>query len=264
MTIEYCLKSGQLQEALEIALAEVKASPMAWDKRVALSQILCLTGDFQRADNHLETAQMQSPDALMRLSMYRQMIRGEVTRRECWLEGRSPELLQDPSPLIELNLKLCLALRENDEQAAAELAEQIEDARPPLSGTCDGIPFEDFRDQDDRSSFFFEVITSNGKYFWVPMDSVVSVQFHAVEEPCDLIWRRATMEAAGQDGEVFIPALYVGTADQQDVNLRLGRETRWPEEEGSLGVGLGQRMFWLGEDEKPILEMTKVEFTSPE
>lgn len=261
MSINERLKSGQLDEAIDEAIQEVKKSPLAWDKRITLAELLCFRGEFERADNHLETAQIQSPDALLRISMYRQMIRGEVTRNECWQEGRTPDLMQgqEPTPLFEKNLRLLLALRAGDPAEAARLAEEIDDQRPIVSGVCDGIEFEDFRDQDDRLAFFLEVITSNGKYFWVPLESIESVEFHPPEQPSDLIWRRATMEAADQQGEVFLPVLYPCSWQSDDVTHRLGQSTSWQGEEGQLAQGLGQRMFWLGEEEKSILEISKLE-----
>lgn len=261
MSIGEQLKAGELATAIDAAIQDVKKSPMAWDKRIALSQLLCLQGDLQRADGHLETAQIQSPDALLRISMYRQMIRGEMTRRECWEQGRTPDLMQgqEPTALVEANLRLLLALREGNFKEAAQLVEQIDQDRPVVGGTCDGQEFEDLRDQDDRTSFFFEVITSNGKYFWVPFDAIESIEFHPPEQPCDLLWRRATMVAFGQDGDVFLPVLYPGSSQSEDVACKLGQATTWSGGDGEPAQGLGQRMLWLGEDEKSIMEMGKLE-----
>lgn len=261
MNIGEQLKAGELAAAIESAIQDVKKSPMAWDKRIALSQLLCLQGDLERADSHLETAQIQSPDALLRISMYRQMIRGEMTRRECWEQGRTPDLMQgqEPSPQIEANLRLLLALREGNLPEATQLAEQIETDRAVVAGSCDGREFEDLRDQDDRTSFFFEVITSNGKYFWIPFEAIESVTFHPPEQPCDLLWRRATIDAYGQEGDVFLPVLYPGSSQSEDVACKLGQSTTWLGSEGEPARGLGQRMLWLGEEEKSIMEIGTLE-----
>jgi len=265
MDLNELLKNGQLDEAIEAAVQDVKGQPMAWEKRVALSQLLCLRGDLERADNHLETAQVQNPDAIMRISMYRQMIRGEMTRNECWEQGRTPDLMQgqEPSDLVQDNLRLLLALRNGETTEATEVSAKIEEARPVVAGSCDGVEFEDLRDQDDCCSFFFEVITSSGKYFWLPFDVIESIEFHPPEQPCDLLWRRATMEASGQQGDVFIPALYQGSSSNEDIKMRLGQSTEWLGEEGQPARGVGQRMLWLGEDEKSIMEIGKLEFRKP-
>ncbi|MBI1249279.1 SciE type virulence protein [bacterium] len=263
ISIGELLKAGRLDEAIDAAIQDVKKKPMQWDLRVALAQLLCLRGDLERADSHLETAQGQSPEAALRISMYRQMIRGEKTRNECWFEGRTPDLMdgQQPSELIAKNLRLILALREGKMAEAATLASEIEEARPVVKGVCDDVEFEDIRDQDDRTAFFFETITSNGKYFWLPFDAIESIEFHSPQEPCDLIWRRATMSAYGQEGEVFLSVLYPGSSQSDNIQQKLGQSTDWQGEEGEPGRGLGQRMLWLGEDEKSILEIGTIEFT---
>ncbi|MEW4452504.1 type VI secretion system accessory protein TagJ [Bremerella sp. JC817] len=263
MTIGEKLKNGQLDDAIDEAIADVKKQPMQWDLRIAMAQLLCLRGDLQRADGHLETAQIQTPDAILRISMYRQMIRGEMTRNECWDDGRTPDLMQgqEPTPLIEKNLRLLLALRDGNLSEAATLAGEIEEERPLVKGTCDGVPFEDLRDQDDRTAFFFETITSNGKYFWIPFDEIESIEFHPPEQPSDLIWRRATMSAYGQEGDVFLNALYPGSSQSDDLTQKLGQSTDWLGQEGEPGRGLGQRMFWLGEDEKSIMEISTLTFS---
>jgi len=266
MSITEQLKAGQLEDAIQAAIDDVKAAPMEWDRRIALSQLLCLAGDLERADNHLETAQIQTPDAIMRISMYRQMIRGEKTRRECWEQGRTPDLMenQEPNELIQTNLKLILALRQDDAAEAAQLIEEIEEKRPVVGGSNDGVEFVDLRDLDDRTAFFFEVITSNGKYFWLPFEIVESVEFHPPEQPCDLLWRRATMTALGQVGDVFISALYPGSSQSDTMTHKLGQSTDWAGDEGPA-IGLGQRMLWLGDDEKSIMELGKLEIrTAPE
>ncbi len=263
MSIGEQLKNGQLNEAIDAAIQDVKKKPMQWDLRIALAQLLCLRGDLERADNHLDTAQIQSPDALLRISMYRQMIRGEMTRNECWQEGRTPDLMQnqEPSPLFEKTLRMILAMREGKNTEAVQLVDEIEEERPVVQGTCDGVAFEDIRDQDDRTAYFMETITSNGKYFWLPFDSIDSIEFHAPEQPCDLIWRRATMNAFGQEGDVFVNALYPGSSASDDITHKLGQSTAWLGGEREPGCGLGQRMFWLGEDEKSIMEIGTLEFS---
>ena len=250
----------RLDEAIQATIEIVKKKPMAVEHRVSLAQLICFTGDLERADQQLETSQMQDPEALMKISMYRQLIRGEMTRRESFEQGRPPELLQDPTPLVELNMKLLIAFRENDIQQVGQLSQQIEEQRPVYSGTCDGQAFEDMRDMDDRTIFFFEVITSTGKYYWVPFDSIESIEFHPPVEPCDLLWRRATMNAADQDGDVFIPVLYPGSSASESTAVKLGRETLWDGEPPLPAIGFGQRMFWIGDDEKTIMELQSLKF----
>ena len=124
-------------------------------------------------------------------------------------------------------------------------------------------PFDDFRDVDDLHAGFFEVLTTTGKYYWIPTERVASVEFEAPRRPRDLVWRRANMVVTdGPDGVVYIPALYdSGKVDLGD-ELRLGRATEWGDEETDPVRGTGQRVFLIGDDAQPIMELAALRFGS--
>jgi type VI secretion system protein ImpE len=119
------------------------------------------------------------------------------------------------------------------------------------------VPFEDFRDGDDLSAGLFEVLTSTGKYFWIPAERVTRIELHPVERARDLLWRRATMEVAdGPEGEIFLPAIYAPTPE--DPAARMGRLTSWSEEQPVRGSGL--RTYLVGEEAATLLELTELVF----
>ena len=60
--------------------------------------------------------------------------------------------------------------------------------------------------------------------------------------------------AEGPDGEVYLPAVYAVDETMSDA-LRLGRETDWRQGDGGPVRGVGQRLFILGEDAVPMLEL---------
>ncbi|MFI5025099.1 MAG: type VI secretion system accessory protein TagJ, partial [Alphaproteobacteria bacterium] len=126
---------------------------------------------------------------------------------------------------------------------------------------CNGKPFEDMRDIDDLTSSFFEVLTSTGKYYWIPMARVELVEFFAPERPRDLLWRRAHMVVSGgPDGEVFLPAIYSAAGEPLADSFRLGRATEWLGGEAAPVRGIGQRSFLIGEDSVPIMDIKTLEF----
>ena len=59
----------------------------------------------------------------------------------------------------------------------------------------------------------------------------------------------------GPDSEVFFPVLYAGSAADPDDQVRLGRTTEWRSEAGAPVRGFGQRMFLIGDQDCPILEL---------
>lgn len=164
---------------------------------------------------------------------------------------------------MELELRASIALREGSSREAANFLQQAEAQRPVVAGTLDGAPFEDFRDLDDLSAAHFEVLTSTGKYYWIPVASVTTLEFRPVERRRDLLWRRALMTVTdGPDGEVFIPAIYGSRTTEMEPGYRLGHTTEFVGQEGGPTLGLGLRSFLVGEDSRTIHELGKLEFAA--
>ncbi|RIK71020.1 MAG: SciE type virulence protein [Planctomycetota bacterium] len=254
-------QAGRLQDAVSAALADVKKNPSDTERRGLLAELLCLAADWERADKQIDTIGHQDPQAIVGLSLIRQLIRAEVARKECFVDGRPPELLGEPTPWMRTSLEALVAIREGDATGAAALLAEAEGRRPTVAGTCDGQPFTGFRDLDDVTAGVFEVLTSTGKYFWIPIERVESVVFQPPKRPRDLIWRQAEMTVSdGPYGDVYVPAVYFGPPDQTDDQLKLGRGTDWSGGDGSPVRGRGQRMYLVGEEATPIMQLTSLEF----
>ena len=154
---------------------------------------------------------------------------------------------------MRLLLEASIRVREGALAEAAALLDQAEEQRPKVVGTCDGQPFEDFRDLDDLTACVLEVLTSNGKYYWVPIAQVESIEFHEPARPRDLLWRRTHLIVRdGPDGEVFLPALYPGAAAEADDLIRLGPRDRLARRRRRRrSAGVGQRTFLVGDEATP-------------
>jgi type VI secretion system protein ImpE len=257
-------EAGRLQEAIAAAVAEVRDNPTDAGRRLFLSELLFFIADWDRADLHLDALGHQDPKAGPGVNRLRQLVRAEQARQQFFTEGRLPEFLAQPSPLLRLHLDASIRLREGKPDEAARLLNEAEAARPHPAGTCDDRPFDDLRDIDDLTGCFFEVLTEDGKYYWIPMECVESVEFQPLRRPHHLIWRPAHMIVRdGPDGVVYLPALYPGAAAEADDRLRLGRLTEWRGGEGAPVRGVGQRMFQAGGEEAPLLDIQKLTFAAP-
>ncbi|MBN2490938.1 MAG: SciE type virulence protein [Planctomycetes bacterium] len=254
-------RAGRLTEAIAAATDEVRAHPGDVAKRGFLCELLCFLGDLERADRQLDaTASQLEPRHTMGVSLLRHLLRAEQARRHFFADGRVPEFLEAPSADLRLRLEASIFLREGKPDEAARILEKAEAERPPIAGTSDGTAFDDLRDLDDLTATFFEVLTSNGKYYWVPMERVDSIEFHAPEFPRDLLWRRAHLVVrGGPDGEVYVAALYHGSHLHEDERIRLGRATDWPGGEAAPVRGVGQRILLVGDQDVPILEIKTIE-----
>jgi type VI secretion system protein ImpE len=254
-------QAGELQEAIDAALADVKKHPTDTDRRGLLAELLCFAGDWERADKQVDAIGHQEPGAIVGLSLIRQLIRAEVSRKECYTDGRPPELLAEPTPHLKKTLEAFIALRQGDGPQAVSLLAEAEQLRKHVRGKCGEQAFNDFRDLNDLTAGVFEVLTSTGKYFWIPIERVQSVVFQPPKRPRDLLWRQAEMTVEdGPYGDVYLPAVYFSAGEAQDDQLRLGRGTDWTGGDGTVMRGLGQRMFLAEDDALPIMQLTSLEF----
>jgi type VI secretion system protein ImpE len=254
-------REGRLSDAVAAAADEVKRHPTDSSRRGFLAELLCFAGELERADKQLDALGDQDPQAAVGVALIRQLIRAEQARQQFFAEGRAPELLDAPPPRLKQCLEASVAMREGRPADAAALLDAAEAERPNFAGTREGKPFEDFRDIDDLTASFFEVLTSTGKYFWIPMERVELVEFREPARPRDLLWRRAHMAVrGGPDGEVYLPTLYPGSVREEDEQFRLGRMTDWRGGEGSPVRGVGQRMFAADEEDLTIMEIKELTF----
>jgi type VI secretion system protein ImpE len=251
--------AGNLTEAIAAATEDVRRHPRDANPRGLLCELLCFAGDFQRADLQLDALVQQDPQLQLGVSMFRQLLRAATARQQCHGEGRLPEFLGLPPPRLQNHLQATICLRDGQPAQAVEKLADAEQQRPQLSGACNGQAFDGFRDVDDLTASFFEVLTSNGKYYWIPMERVERIEFRRPERPRDLLWRRAEMVVnGGPTGEVFLPALYPNSHTDADERVRLGRGTDWRGGDGPPRCGVGQRLFLAGDEARGILEIEEI------
>jgi type VI secretion system protein ImpE len=255
-------RAGRLADSVAALTAEVKAKPADVDIRVRLAELLCFQGNFDRADKLLDAAGTLRPELAASIALFRQLIRAAVARRQTFAEGRLPEFLGEPPAWLRTALLGLTHLRTGDAAQALAALDQAEAERAPVAGTCDdGKRFENLRDLDDVTAGFFEVLTSTGKYFWIPFERIASVEFRPPQRASDALWRRAEMSVIdGPDGEVFVPVLYDVEPEGLEEALLLGRETAWRDEDGAPVRGIGQRCLLIGEEAVPIMEIESLDF----
>lgn len=253
-------KAGRLQDALTAATEAVRRNPIDVDSRSLLGELLCYTGDLTRADTQLAAISGDDPKVAVGVSRFRHLVRAEMARQQFYLEGRLPEFLDQPSDDLKARLEASILLRNSDLKGAADLLAKTNETRPAVSGKCDDVPFDDFRDLDDLCAGFLEVLTPNGKYYWIAPEQIESITFEPIKRPLDQLWRSAEIEfRGGNSGQVCIPSLYFRPGSPTDDPTRLGRTTDWTAGEGPV-LGMGQRVFLIGEKDQPITSIQKIEF----
>jgi type VI secretion system protein ImpE len=254
-------RAGQLAAAVESAGAAVRKSPGDIAARVLLAELLLFTGNYERTDVILDAASQVDPEAALVVAEFRQLLRAETARRQLRRDGRVPEFLGEPTESQRLLLAAAVSLRAGDTAEAGKLAGMAEAARPPAPGQSGATSFDDFRDVDDLCAGNLEVLTTTGKYFWIPLERISSIDFHPPKRARDLFWRRATLSVQdGPDGDIYIPALYGNDDVAADDALRLGRATDWIGEGDAPVRGVGQRTFLMGDEAVDIMSLETLEF----
>lgn len=249
-------QNGNLTAALAAVADELRQEPTHIGKRAFYAELLCLQGAYERADQQLATLLSLEPDTLLTVGTWRQLIHAAQARQDVFTTKRAPELIGPPTQHIEQQLQILLALAEGDMQTAAQLAHSQAEARPPCPAVVNGRAVDDLRDLDDLCAGLLEVLASNGKYFWIDFSQIRELELAPPQRPLDLLWQKATLLLNnGSEGEVFIPSIYVATAE--DEAAMLGRTTDWQEKHG-LVRGLGQRLWLVGEEALPISEVQTV------
>lgn len=254
-------QSGKLAEAVTAALNDVKHHPSDTGKRWLLCELLCFAGELSRAERHLETLATQDPKSMFSVTVFRNLIRAESARREFFAEGKVPEILGELTPSLRLYLEAAEAIRKEACSDAMQILSEAEQQRSCRSGVCDGEAFADLRDTDDLTAAVFEAFTVAGGYCWIPMEHVQSVEFGAKNRMSDLLWRLTHLVLSnGFDGQMYLPALYYNTYYAGDEQLLLGRGTDWSGGDGSPVRGIGQRVLLVGDEGRPMLEISSIRF----
>ena len=257
--ISALLEAGQLRAAIERLTGALRSAPTDHASRALLGELLCLAGEFDRAEAQFAVLTQQTVDRPVAIARLRHLIRAAVAREAWFNQGAVPALLSEPTAGQRAAIDLALAMRGGDGATIPPLLEQAEAMRPKLAGTVDGAAFDDFRDVDDRSAWFIEVLTGDGGYLWVDPATVAGLRFTPASRPIDLLWREARMALHdGRVADIVIPAQYVHP-DASEAQ-RLARETDWQEGPGEAATGRGQRVWLLGENGMSVLDIGEIVF----
>ena len=258
-------RAGDLRGAIEAATAAVKQKPADILRRGFLSELLCIAGNLDRADAQLEVVTNQQPQAVAGVSLLRQLIRAARSRQEFFEAGRVPEVLSEPDAAVRASLQAWAMMRAGDIAGGAAVLSEAKASRAPVAGRMGDAPFADFRDLDDMFAGVFEVLTSTGKYYWVPVANVTRLVPRKPERPIDLLWLPVEMTVRdGPDGVVYLPTVYGGgSADDEDA-LRLGRATDWDDTVEGAVRGRGLRMFLVGDRDLSTLQFGELSFAGAE
>lgn len=236
------IRTGDLDGAVAAAVAAARDEPTDARHRLALAEVLILSGDFERADTHLNAAQGLDTSWGLAVALTRQLIRAATWRRETFDAGRPPELVTERTRAVDDALAVLLAERDGSTAVVED-----DPALASLCGSLDERPFTGWRDADDRTAGVLELLTATGNYVWIPFEHVTAIRLQPVERLRDTIWRPAEVDVRdGPSGVVYLPAIYHAAPDRMTILHKLGTATDWVE--GARVTGLGLRTWLVGDE----------------
>lgn len=260
MTPEEHLKSGDLAATLAALQNAVRADASNPRLRIFLFQLLCVLGDWKRAINQLKLSAEMDELATMMAQTYREAIICEVYRQKVFAGEKEPLVFGEPQEWLALLIEAQKLLATGKPDKAAELRARAFDMAPASSGEINGERFEWIADADMRLGPVLEVVV-NGRYLWLPFDSIGSI---TMEDPADLrdaVWTAATLTLVN-GGEVvaLIPTRYAGTEATDRDDLKLARATDWVDAGADTFVGLGQRLLTTDQSDIALMDVRTITF----
>jgi type VI secretion system protein ImpE len=261
MSATELFKAGHLQDTINAQIQEVKASPADQGKRLFLFELLAFAGDLDRARRQIEALKYNELELESAALNYRKLLDAEEARRRVFRDGVMPQFLVPPPEHLRDRLEAINSLRAGKVAEAGELLRQADEAAPALKGELNGKPFSTLRDCDDLFGPVLEVM-AHGDYYWLPLEQVDALTMNPPKFPRDLLWVPAKLSVRdGPAGDVYLPALYPGTHEHADDQVRLGRATDWTQPDPGPVRGVGLRMFLADDDALSLLEWRQLTAT---
>jgi type VI secretion system protein ImpE len=233
MTPNDLLKAGKLNEAIGALSDELRRDPGNAQSRAFLFELLCFSGEYDRAQKQLDVLSRASKQSEMGGLLYRGLLQATLTRQDVFSKERAPEPATAAAP-------------------------------GPVSGILNGSPFSEILDADPRVGAHLEVLAA-GAYLKIPFSLLASLECGPPKRLRDMLWIpaviRTTAAFQGRElGEAFLPALTPFAALHSSDGVRLGRETVWEEGEDGELRPVGQKLLLVDGEEIPILEVRKLDF----
>jgi protein involved in temperature-dependent protein secretion len=231
------LRAGDLDGARASLVESVRKTPQDQPARMFLFQLLCVSGEWDKALIQLRALAQLSPEAQMLAAAYSQAIEAEKFRAQVFAGGAQPALLVKSPWAGDLAGALSALCQGRTEDAQA-LRDQAFDAAPDTPGDLDGAAFDWIADGDSRFGPAIEAIVA-GQWGLVPFDAIEKIESEGPRDLRDIVWLPVQLAfKTGQSVAALLPARYPGSEARPDAAIRLGRGTDWLVQPwGQAGVG---------------------------
>jgi type VI secretion system protein ImpE len=230
MTGRQLFDAGKVKEAERALSAYLRDHPGDASQRTFLFELLCFSGEYQRAEKQLSVLAQDGSDAELGAVLYYSALHAEKTRHDLF---RKHEFPRSPAPVA-------------------------------ASGRLNGKPFTTLTDADAEIGPRLEIYAA-GAYLWVPFAHIASIEIPPPRNLRDTLWAPALVRTGpsfgGKElGEVLLPATYAFSWRHPDEPVWLGRLTGWMADEEGKEYPMGQKLLLVDGEEVPLLSVRKLEF----
>lgn len=232
MTAETLFKTGKLTEAISALNSQLRDNPSDQRGRTFLFELLCFSGDFDRAEKQLNILEQEgNKDSILATLLYKTALQGERLRIEMFENKTYPKQ--------SLNGKTTL-----------------------VRGKLNGKEFTTLSDADPRIGSKLELFAA-GDYLWISFEDIASIHIEPPKRLRDLFWIPAKVGTgpsfrSRELGEILLPALSPLSWQHSDDEVRLGRVSEWCEDEGGEIAPFGQKNLLVDGEEFPLLEVREL------
>ena len=231
MRAKELFEAGKVREAEKELTTYLRDHPTDVGQRTFLFELLCFSGDYERAEKQLSVLAQGSSDREIGAVVYYAALHAEKTRHQLFEKQEFPK----------------------DKPTAS------------FAGTLNGKPFQSLRDADPDIGPRLEVFAA-GAYLWIPFEHIASLDMQPPRRLRDTLWAPAIVRTGpsfkDKDlGEVLIPAIYPFSWKHPNESVWLGRVTDWAGDDEGNEYPSGQKIWMVDGEEIPFLEVRSLEFT---
>jgi len=260
-TPQELLAGGDPAQALAALQAQVREKPADAKLRVFLFQLLSVLGQWERAMAQLEVCGELDHGTLAMVQTYREAIKCEAVRGAVFAGRTTPVVFGQPAAWVAMLIEALGQEAQGNLAQAQHLRANAFEQAPTTAGSLNGEAFDWIADADSRLGPVLEVVL-NGRYTWVPFDSLSAITVEAPEDLRDMVWAPVHLTFSnGGDSVALVPTCYPGTREQPDGKLKLARATEWLPAGTDQYVGLGQRILSTSSAEMGLLEAREIKLT---
>ena len=257
------LQDQSLEQALAHIENLIRQNPSNVAHRMALFQILLITGAWERALKQLQTCVKLQPDLAAIATTYGDLIRAEHQRENVFLGKSQAHFYSDPPIWLSEMAQALQHQNQNEyelaDQCRSEALSKAPDTPCTLHHAEETTTLPWITDMDTRIGPVMEVML-HGRYFWIPLSDIKSIQFAPLTDLRDLVWIMAEIEFKNAEPiHAFIPTRYPFTHLSEQSN-QLVKTTQWQHISNTCFAGLGQRSWMSEQTEHPILQCKRIDF----